>query len=73
VHIDHDHSCCRGKKSCGTCVRGLACGDCNTGVGLFGDDPERMRRVADSLEMANRRLREIRPIQASSNAPAGER
>jgi Recombination endonuclease VII len=57
VNIDHDHNCCRGKRSCGTCVRGLACHGCNSGIGNFGDDPERMRRVADNLEMANRRLR----------------
>lgn len=57
VHVDHDHSCCRGKKSCGSCVRGLACGRCNAGIGHFGDDPERMRRVADRLEMANRAVR----------------
>lgn len=60
VHVDHDHSCCRGQKSCGTCIRGLACQKCNQGIGQFGDDPERMRRVADNLEMANRRLRELR-------------
>lgn len=57
VHIDHDRSCCRGNRSCGTCVRGLACGRCNAGIGHFGDDPERMRRVADNLEMANAALR----------------
>jgi hypothetical protein len=57
IHIDHDHSCCRGSKSCGDCVRGLACEPCNKGIGTFGDDPERMRRVADALEMANRRVR----------------
>lgn len=57
VHVDHDHSCCRGSRSCGTCIRGLACEACNTGVGMFGDDPDRMRRVADSLEMANARVR----------------
>jgi Recombination endonuclease VII len=75
IHVDHDHSCCRGRRSCGTCVRGLACHPCNTAIGLLGDDPERMRRVADNLEMAHRRLRETRPIranQAGSNAPAGE-
>lgn len=59
IHIDHDHSCCRGRRSCGTCIRGLACHPCNTGIGAFGDNPERMRRVADNLEMANRRLREM--------------
>ena len=64
VHIDHDHNCCRGRRSCGTCIRGLACNGCNTAIGLLGDDPERMRRVADNLEMANRRLRSQQPVQA---------
>lgn len=57
IHVDHDHACCRGSRSCGTCIRGLACNDCNLGIGLFGDDPERLRRVADNLEMANAKLR----------------
>lgn len=57
MHIDHDKSCCRGRRSCGACVRGLACDKCNLGIGHFGDDPERIRRAADNLEMANRRVR----------------
>lgn len=57
IHVDHDHSCCRGERSCGTCVRGLACINCNLGIGRFGESPERLRRVADNLEMANRRVR----------------
>jgi hypothetical protein len=29
LHVDHDHSCCPGRKSCGKCLRGLICGECN--------------------------------------------
>jgi hypothetical protein len=41
-HIDHDHSCCgvRGKKSCGNCIRGILCGNCNSGIGMLQDDPK---------------------------------
>jgi hypothetical protein len=36
--IDHDHSCCEGKKSCGKCVRGVICNRCNTMLGMAKDD-----------------------------------
>lgn len=40
-HIDHDHECCpERRRSCGGCVRGLLCMQCNHRVGIveqFGD------------------------------------
>lgn len=48
--VDHDHGCCPGKKSCGRCVRGLLCRDCNVSMGKFGDDSRLLRRAADYLE-----------------------
>ncbi len=48
--IDHDHSCCPGRETCGDCVRGLLCRNCNTMIGLAGDSPEILRLAADWLE-----------------------
>lgn len=50
LHLDHDHACCPGAKSCGKCIRGLLCNRCNLGVGLFYNDPDRLRGMAQYLE-----------------------
>lgn len=39
--IDHDHT---SKK-----IRGVLCGDCNSGIGLLGDDPKRLSKAVEYL------------------------
>jgi hypothetical protein len=48
--IDHDHSCCSGRKSCGECVRGLLCRKCNAALGAFQDDLQILKAAADYIE-----------------------
>ena len=49
IAIDHDHACCNGRFSCGKCVRGLICLLCNSGLGFFMDDPERLDGAAEYI------------------------
>jgi hypothetical protein len=50
LHVDHNHSCCAGSKSCGKCIRGLVCSSCNNGLGRFKDNPALLRNAANYLE-----------------------
>ena len=46
LSVDHDHGCCPDKsKSCGECVRGLLCSDCNFGLGLFKDRKDLLEKA----------------------------
>lgn len=47
LHFDHCHT--TGK------FRGLLCAHCNTSLGRFRDDPQRLRRAAEYLEAFNAR------------------
>jgi hypothetical protein len=49
-HVDHDHLCCSGKKSCGKCVRGLLCRTCNAGLGQFYDSIELLLKAVAYLK-----------------------
>lgn len=57
-HVDHDHACCPGTRSCGKCTRGLLCHACNTALGNFKDDPEILRAALRYL--SDSRVRESR-------------
>lgn len=48
--VDHDHRCCPGAKTCGKCIRGLLCNNCNYILGLLHDDTHHARRVIQYLE-----------------------
>lgn len=45
LHVDHCHD--SGK------VRGLLCGKCNQGIGLFGEDKQKMLAAIEYLELHN--------------------
>lgn len=47
--IDHDHTCCPGQTSCGECIRGLLCGRCNSGLGMFRDNATYLESAANYL------------------------
>lgn len=48
--VDHDHNCCPGKKTCGKCIRGLLCQNCNTALGLLKDDRNRLVEMINYLD-----------------------
>lgn len=48
-HVDHDHSCCSKGGSCGSCVRGILCGNCNLTLGNAKDSPATLTALADYL------------------------
>ena len=56
VHIDHDHRCCPPSRSCARCRRGLAHRDCNRMIGIAGEDPVKIGRIARELQRAQERL-----------------
>lgn len=49
LFVDHDHSCCPGGRSCGKCVRGLLCNDCNFAIGAFKDNPDNFDKAKEYI------------------------
>ena len=48
--IDHNHECCTKSKSCGKCIRGILCMQCNTALGLLGTSPEKIEKLAKYIK-----------------------
>jgi hypothetical protein len=49
LSVDHDHSCCPGITSCGKCIRGLLCSNCNRVLGQVNDDKGLLQKMIDYL------------------------
>ena len=54
--VDHDHACCLfdtpggSRKTCGDCIRGLLCHNCNKALGFINDDIEVLKRMISYLQ-----------------------
>jgi hypothetical protein len=49
LSVDHDHSCCPGRKSCGKCLRGLLCQRCNAVLGYLETTLGSPKRLVEFL------------------------
>lgn len=55
-HIDHDHGCCPKPangdqiKSCGKCIRGMLCSNCNTMLGQAKDNINTLLNAVEYLK-----------------------
>ena len=55
-NIDHDHDCCPGDTTCGNCVRGLLCRDCNLMIGHAKDNLDTLKRAVEYLENTSKKV-----------------
>jgi hypothetical protein len=49
VSIDHDHNCCNQARSCGQCVRGVLCNQCNSALGLLQENKKKIQGLLDYI------------------------
>jgi hypothetical protein len=48
--VDHDHSCCSGRRGCGSCNRGLLCHSCNLIIGYANDSQKTLMNAIEYLK-----------------------
>jgi hypothetical protein len=48
-HVDHDHACCPGVKSCGKCIRGILCRNCNVALGFLKDSGQIIKNMLNYI------------------------
>lgn len=61
-HVDHDHGCCPGRVTCGRCVRGILCRNCNTNIVPAVEGPHLAAALAwvfpDGMTLFSKKVRE---------------
>lgn len=57
--IDHDHSCCPTARTCGKCIRGVLCRQCNVAIGKLGDTLQSLLSVVNYLDSIKTKEDEI--------------
>jgi hypothetical protein len=62
--VDHDHACCsdsdgKNRKTCGKCVRGMLCKQCNAGLGSFKDSPQILQNAISYLAEWNQKCQAL--------------
>ena len=55
-NIDHNHACCPSDTTCGKCIRGLLCRDCNLMIGHAKDNLETLKKAVEYLERTNKKV-----------------
>lgn len=56
MSIDHDHACCPGDTTCGNCIRGLLCRDCNLMIGHAKDNLDTLKKAVEYLETTSKKV-----------------
>lgn len=71
LSVDHDHACCADQKSCGKCVRGLICSNCNHALGNVYDDVETLLAMVDYLTFHHDRREQYARSDVQTHSAAG--